>query len=280
MNYDEHLTFTINQVAEILGVVPATVRNWEKNGLFTAKRSSNNYRFFTPGDLDFLSKIKEYSVDRHLSIDAIKKLLGADSKDIAPLEDYIEKQKEKEGMLSKKFLSEKWRESRKQHGYTLEELSSATGISVAHLSTLENGGNVSLDMMNKLAIFYGESPLMFMEPPQKDKRLIKKGDGEKFQLKDDSGISMVSLVSMKNHVMYPVMCTVQPGCGNMEPHRHNGEEFIYVFSGVIEYKVGDEPPYIIHADDSFYYKGEELHSWKNISNKPATLLWVHSALSK
>ena len=31
MNHEDKVTFTINQVAKILGVVPATIRNWEKN---------------------------------------------------------------------------------------------------------------------------------------------------------------------------------------------------------------------------------------------------------
>ena len=278
LKYEDSVTITINQAAKILGVVPATIRNWEKNGLIAAKRSPSNYRIFTPGDVELLLKIKELSHDKHMSAEAIKLMLNTENDAVAEVEDIIEKQKET--LLPKKLMSEKWREIRLQQGYTLKEVSDATGISIAHLSNLENGGNVSLDLMGKLADFYRESPVLFIAQPMQDTRLVRKGTGEPFRLKNDPGIQMTSLVSMKEHVMYPVLCTVEPGCGGLSPHTHNGEEFIYLFSGVLEYRIEGEDPYIIHPGDSFYHKGSEKHSWQNISTKPAKLLWVHSAFAK
>ncbi len=38
--------FSITEVARQIGVVPATIRNWEKQGLFTARRSDNGYRIY------------------------------------------------------------------------------------------------------------------------------------------------------------------------------------------------------------------------------------------
>lgn len=273
---DDNITFTINQVAKKLGVVPATIRNWEKNGLIQAKRSPSNYRIFTLADIETLEKIKEYSIEKHMGTHAIKMLLPSQSD--SDVEKYVEKQKEV--FYSKKLISEKWREIRKQQGYTLEEVSRAVGISVAHLSNLENGGNISLDLMNKLAHFYRESPLYFMEPTIQENRLVRKGCGEPIKLKNDPGLEMVSLIAMREHMMYPVLCTVEPGCGNLTPHVHNGEEMIYMLSGVVEIQINDDPPYILHPGDTFYYRGSDLHCWKNISPKSAKLLWIHSSLSK
>ena len=135
-------------------------------------------------------------------------------------------------------------------------------------------------MMNRLAHFYRESPLYFMNSSQEEKRLVRKGTGEPIQLKNDPGLEMYSLVSMQEHVMYPVLCFVEPGCGNLTPHTHNGEELIYLLSGVLEIHINDEKPYIMHPGDSFYYRGSDKHSWQNISTKPAKLLWVHSSLSR
>lgn len=277
MKHEDTFTFTISQAAKALGVVPATIRNWEKSGLITAKRSASNYRIFTLDDMETLKKIKEYSNDKHMGMQAIKMLLP-NTQEMSDVQMYVEQQKE--STFSKKLMSEKWREIRRQQGYTLEEVSKAVGISVAHLSNLERGGNVSLDLLNKLAHFYRESPLYFMRSSAQDNHLIRKGCGERFQLKNDPGIEMVSLVGMHEHVMYPVLCTVEPGCGNLTPHTHNGEEMVYILSGVVEYRLNDEPPYILHPGDTFYYRGSDLHSWQNISNKPAKLLWVHSAIAK
>ena len=276
MDTNDNITFTIHQVAKMLGISPTTIRNWEKKGLIVSRRSSNNYRIFTIDDIELLKKVKEYSIDKHMGTHAIKMLLPVSSD--TDIESYVEQQKE--NYYSQKLISEKWREIRKQQGYTLEEVSRAVGISVAHLSKLENGGNVSLDMMNRLAHFYRESPLYFMNSSQEEKRLVRKGTGEPIQLKNDPGLEMYSLVSMQEHVMYPVLCFVEPGCGNLTPHTHNGEELIYLLSGVLEIHINDEKPYIMHTGDSFYYRGSDKHSWQNISTKPAKLLWVHSSLSR
>ena len=276
MDTNDNITFTIHQVAKMLGISPTTIRNWEKKGLIVSRRSSNNYRIFTIDDIELLKKVKEYSIDKHMGTHAIKMLLPVSSD--TDIESYVEQQKE--NYYSQKLISEKWREIRKQQGYTLEEVSRAVGISVAHLSKLENGGNVSLDMMNRLAHFYRESPLYFMNSSQEEKRLVRKGTGEPIQLKNDPGLEMYSLVSMQEHVMYPVLCFVEPGCGNLTPHTHNGEELIYLLSGVLEIHINDEKPYIMHPGDSFYYRGTDKHSWQNISTKPAKLLWVHSSLSR
>ncbi len=50
----DNVTFSISQVAKVLKVVPATIRNWEKSGLFVAKRSENNYRTYTLDDIETL----------------------------------------------------------------------------------------------------------------------------------------------------------------------------------------------------------------------------------
>ena len=276
MSHDNHISFSINEVAKMLGVVPATIRNWEKSGLITAKRTPNNYRVFAPEDIEILKKIKEYSIDKHMGIHAIKMLLP--SSNDADLENYIEQRKE--SYFSKKMMSEKWRDIRKQKGYTLEEISQATGISVAHLSNLEHGGNISLDLMNKLAHFYGENPLHFMQSASLENHLVRKGCGDPIKLKNDPSLEMLALVGLQDPVMIPVLCTVEPGCGNLTPHAHNGEELVYVLSGTFEYRLNDNPPFVLHAGDSFHHRGSDMHSWQNISNKPAKLLWVHSTFPK
>ncbi len=274
----EQLTFSISQVAKILGIAPGTIRNWEKYGLITVKRSESNYRIFTPDDVETLHKVKEYSIDKHMGANAIRILLGTGGENGSELEDSVRQRKERQ--YSKKLISEKWREIRRQQGYTLEDVSKAVGISVAHLSKLENGANMSLTMLNDLAHFYGKSTLYFLEPAMEDRHLVPRGEGDELDVNGDPGIKMNSLSAMREHVMYPVLCEVEPGSGNTAPHTHNGEEFIYMFSGTLEVHLNDELPYVMRQGDSFYYKGCDLHCWWNPGKKPARFLWVHSSVSK
>ena len=278
MDPNDNLTFSISQVAKTLGVVPGTIRNWEKSGLITVKRSENNYRVFSPDDLDKLKKVKEYSVDKHMGAHAIRVLLGTGEESGSELEDSVRQQKEKN--YSKKLMSEKWREIRKQQGYTLEEVSRAVGISVAHLSKLENGGNVSLKILRDLAHFYGKSPLYFLEPTVEENFLVRRNEGDALDVNGDPGIEMRSLCAIREHVMYPVLCEVEPGSGNKTPHTHNGEEFIHMFSGTLEIHLFEDQVYLLRAGDSFYYKGADLHSWWNSGKRTARFLWVHSSVSK
>ena len=278
MSDNDHLTFSISQVARMLGVVPGTIRNWEKCGLISVRRSENNYRIFTLDDLNTLRKVKEYSVDKRMGAHAIRYLIGSNGENGSELEDQIRQQRQKQ--YSKKLMSEKWRELRKQQGYTLEDVSRAVGISVAHLSKLENGGNVSLELLRDLAHFYGESPLYFLEPAPEEKHLVRQNEGDSLDVNGDPGIEMRSLCAMREHVMYPVFCEVQPGSGNKTPHTHNGEEFIQMFSGTLEVHLREDQVYVLRTGDSFYYKGSDLHWWWNAGKRPARFLWVHSSVSK
>ena len=278
MDHNDNITFSISQVAKMLGVVPGTIRNWEKAGLISVRRSDSNYRIFTVDDLATLRRIREYSVDKHLGAHAIKLLLGSGGEGGSDFEDSIRQQAEKQ--YSKKLMSEKWRELRRQKGYTLEDVSRQVGISTAHLSKLENGGNASLQLLRDLAHFYGESPLYFLEPVREERHLVEKDGGDPLDLNGDPGIEMHSLVAMREHVMYPVLCEVQPGSGNKTPHTHNGEEFIFMFSGTLEVHLNEDAPYVLHAGDSFYYRGSDLHSWWNPSRRKARFLWVHSSVAK
>jgi len=51
---------TVKQTADLLGVTPLTLRNWDKSGKLVAYRNPlNNYRIYKPEDIEFfLRKIE------------------------------------------------------------------------------------------------------------------------------------------------------------------------------------------------------------------------------
>ena len=52
--------YTVKEVAEMLGVTPLTLRNWDKRGRLKAYRNPiNNYRIYKLGDIElFLRRIE------------------------------------------------------------------------------------------------------------------------------------------------------------------------------------------------------------------------------
>ena len=71
---DKTPVFTIGIVAKMLGVCPATLRLWEKKGLFKVARQGRN-RYYSKCDLDQLAYIKKLLNDKHLNIEGVKRIL-------------------------------------------------------------------------------------------------------------------------------------------------------------------------------------------------------------
>lgn len=68
--------FSIKEAAEILGVSPLTLRNWDKSGKFPAKRHPmNNYRVYSKTMLEKIIEDIETGTQRSNAEKRIKKLL-------------------------------------------------------------------------------------------------------------------------------------------------------------------------------------------------------------
>lgn len=269
--HPDEMVFSITEVAKQIGVVPTTIRNWERQGLFIPKRGENKYRRFTFQDIETLRNIKEYSKDKHMGINAVKLLVqGRPAYSL----------KREEGNVSRKLLSQKWKESRLQRGYSLDDVAEATGISVSYLSKIENmQANVSLNVLKTLAEFYGENLLYYVSEPAQESHLVKKHTGEVFSA-GISGVSIESLVSLKNSHFSNMLYTVDPGCGRNRPSSHHGDEFVYVLSGKVRFWIGDGNEYTLTKGDALTFHSMEAHAWCNVGSSQATILWAYTAAAQ
>ena len=67
--------FSIKEAAEILGISPLTLRNWDKNGKFPAQRHPmNNYRVYKLSSLEHIINDIESGSQRSNAHKKIKKL--------------------------------------------------------------------------------------------------------------------------------------------------------------------------------------------------------------
>ncbi len=273
MNAGDELLFNINQVAKQIGVVPGTIRNWEKEGLFTARRTENNYRAYSFDDIGFLKRVKELSIDQRLSYDIIRKMLRLQ---------IMQQSSEQNGsngppQLSKKFLSKKWRTLREEAGYTLDEVSAGLGISPSYLSKIETGqANISFDVLQRLAKFFNQNILYFFEDEEKnDAKLIKRGEGSAIDIGLE-GVRIRSLVAEKTAHVKSMMYTIDPGCGNYLNHSHFGEEFVHLLSGSLEFTLNETQVYRLEPGDSLFFHSSETHRWINDGDEVSTALWIYS----
>ena len=73
---DKEIYFSIKEAAEILGVSPLTLRNWDKSGKFKAARHPmNNYRVYKLSDLERVIRDVEEGTNRSNAEKRIKRLL-------------------------------------------------------------------------------------------------------------------------------------------------------------------------------------------------------------
>lgn len=268
-NNNEEMVFNISDVAKIVGVVPATVRNWEKAGLIQPKRKGNNYRIYNFNDIEILRKIKEYTDEKNMSLSLIRQLLSKD----------VSYSKEK-SVYDKEFYHAKLKKCREDEGYTLEEVSSAVGISPSYLSRIENGKTgVTFEILDKLASFYGESTLRFFDIKNNEEdEVIRKGKG-KILLTGLQGVTIESLINTDNGSFESVKFIVEPRCGDFKSHNHHsGEEFIYVLKGILNITLDDTKEFTVQEGDSIHFKSNRMHKWHNATDSVMEILWVHSYL--
>lgn len=80
--------YRIKETAEKIGIEPNAIRFYEKKKLITPKRSKNNYREYTPEDINRLQLIVLYR-KMGFSIEAIRKLLAQNGNDGQQLEQFV-----------------------------------------------------------------------------------------------------------------------------------------------------------------------------------------------
>lgn len=73
---EREIYFSIKEAAEILGVTPLTLRNWDKSGKFPAQRHPmNNYRVYKLSSLERIIDDIESGTNRSNAERKIKKLM-------------------------------------------------------------------------------------------------------------------------------------------------------------------------------------------------------------
>lgn len=262
----DELSFNISQAAKMVGVASATIRNWEKSGLFTPQRADNGYRFFTMADVELLKKIHNRA--RYGGMGATPHPGDRVGRASAG---------EKRPMLSKSLLGKKWKMSRLKLGYSIEYVAKQTGISPSYVHKIENGQarSISFRILQTLATFYGEDILYYYESKNRPvSPLVKRGEGEPLS-NNLPGVELESLERLPGGRLSIMRFTVEPGCGQLKTISHSGEEAVHIIQGTVQFVVQDEL-YEMRTGDSLHFNARQRHSWRNTGDETAVLFWVYT----
>ena len=174
------------------------------------------------------------------------------------------------------------RELRKARGWTLERAATQAGLARSTLSKIENGQmSPTYDALKKLAIGLEISIPQLFTPPIKNQingRLsyTKSGEGQNHVTATYEHQLLGHSLSKKQMLPYRAVVRAR----SMDEFdgwvRHDGEEFLYVLTGVISLITEFYEPIEMRRGDSAYYDASMGHNILSVSEDDATILWVTS----
>ncbi|WP_120635577.1 helix-turn-helix domain-containing protein [Ruegeria sp. EL01] len=179
-------------------------------------------------------------------------------------------------------LGARVRELRKARNWTLEQAASQAGLARSTLSKIENGQmSPTYDALKKLAIGLEISVPQLFTPPQRDQvigrmAVTRMGEGAAHATTTYEHELLAETLTKKQ--MLPYRARVRSR--SMDEFegwvRHDGEEFMYVLTGVVRLYTEFYEPVEMRRGDSAYYDGSMGHNVISVSDEDATILWVTS----
>lgn len=94
-----HAVYVISVFAEIAGVHPQTLRNYERNGLLRPQRTSGGSRRFSEADLAALRRIQELT-NEGVNLEGVKRIMKLETELAALREDLAARTQEAQSSLA------------------------------------------------------------------------------------------------------------------------------------------------------------------------------------
>ena len=187
-----------------------------------------------------------------------------------------------EGHATPVDLGARVRELRKARDWTLEQAANQAGLARSTLSKIENGQmSPTYDALKKLAVGLEISVPQLFTPPRQGQingrmAVTKSGQGNAQATVTYEHELLAETLTKKQMLPYRARVRAR----RMEEFdgwvRHDGEEFLYVLTGVIRLYTEFYEPVEMRRGDSAYYDATMGHNVVSVSDEDASILWVTS----
>lgn len=179
-------------------------------------------------------------------------------------------------------LGARVRELRKARNWTLEQAARQAGLARSTLSKIENGQmSPTYDALKKLAVGLEISVPQLFTPPAAEKingrmAITKSGEGTAKATTTYEHELLGDALRLKQMLPYRARIRARDMAEFDGWVRHDGEEFLYVLTGVIRLYTEFYEPVDMRRGDSAYYDATMGHNIVSTSDEDATILWVTS----
>ena len=179
-------------------------------------------------------------------------------------------------------LGARVRELRKARNWTLEQAAQQAGLARSTLSKIENSQmSPTYEALRKLAVGLEISVPQLFTPPVKNQingrmASTKSGQGTAHPTTTYEHELLAESLSKKKMLPYHARIRAR----SIEEFdgwvRHDGEEFLYVLTGVVKLFTEFYEPLDMRRGDSAYYDATMGHNVISTSEEDATILWITS----
>ena len=173
------------------------------------------------------------------------------------------------------------RHARRMRGMRLKDLAVVVGCSESMLSKIETGGVIpSLALLRRIVDGLEVSILGLFGAPDAALRMVHRaGSRPKVSVGRAGPLPSVVLELLmprgEGVMLEANIHTVSPGGSSAGATSHVGEEFGYMLEGELDLTVDGETTRL-GKGDSFYFRSERLHVYRNPGENPVRVLWVNT----
>ncbi len=179
-------------------------------------------------------------------------------------------------MIKEEQIPKRIREIRLERKLTQQDLADAVGVTKGYISKIENGASAppvgtliafAQALKVELKAFFDteEDPEVYVAITKKDQRPVVAEDG---QGKYEHLAFNFPKRAFEAHVI-----KAQGPMGNTRPHKHKGQELLFVLRGRIEFTI-DKNSFVLEAGDSVHFNAAYNHHGTCISDDGAELIGI------
>lgn len=160
-------------------------------------------------------------------------------------------------------------------GLTLKDLADRALCSESMLSKVENGkAQLSLTSLHRIVHSLDITITALFSESRADQGVVTRANDRSTFRIDANGSRLERLIPPNlGHLLEGNLHILEPGGGSNGVLTHEGEEVGYVLAGTFELTVSGVH-YHLNVGDSFVYRSEEPHSYRNPGTETARVLWV------
>jgi transcriptional regulator with XRE-family HTH domain len=185
------------------------------------------------------------------------------------------------GELKQYAVGEKLRALRLKKKMGLVELSRHTGLSAAMLSKVERGKLIpTLPTLIRMALVFSVGLEYFFsdEARRLAPAIVRAGERLAFPDRPDAGDVNYRFESLDfkatERALNAYLATFEPvAADRAKVHTHQGAEFLYVLSGRLLLRIGEDE-HRLDAGDSVYFDPAQPHSYRREGRQPCTAIVV------